>query len=488
MTHIGIDLNSSRVRAVRAAATTSFGIAATPLLLEDTGSALPLALHLAGRTPTVGSFAVSRFRHEPHLVCQNFLPFLGQPRSWNANGTRIDALGAMRHVFEALGPRFGNTTGVAASVPDYLSVAQVNLLTGLTNKLRWKLLGSVPASLAATLAVYPQLPWSGTVLVIDVDDHGLSCAAVVLTPDRVVRLAARSAPTLGTSAWVRRLLEGTAQRCIRLSRRDPRDSAEADQSLTAQLHRLIEKPPLGDDFLSLAITTASWSQHLMLRPHELTGFCLPLVQQALGLIGQVHETLLASPQAGPLAGVIFTPLAAGLPGLHAALERSLAPQPTTYQPDDLGAGLLHADSFPPRVHVLHPDDLARAVLSLAHLFKAGRIAPGFRETAPLPRPLLEDAGPPRLHFQGSDYELGSGVFSLGRDPGCNLAFASEQYPHISSHHCDVLLDQRHYTLRDHSRHGTLVNERPVRQCLALHSGDRIRLGPQGPILQFFGRS
>jgi hypothetical protein len=458
------------------------------LPLEDTGSAMPLVLHLENRQAVVGTLASARAHQEPHLVCHNFLPFLGQPRQWVGGSHRLDAAEALRRVFEALGPRFGNTGGVSAVVPEYLTVAQVNLMASLTSKLRWKLLGSIPVCLAATLAVYHQLPWSGTVLVVDVDDHALSCAAVVLTPDRVVRLAARSASTLGTTAWVRRLLEGTSQRCIRLSRRDPRDSAEAAQSLYGQLHRLIEKPPLGDDFLSLAVNTPHWSQHLMLRPNELTGFCLPLVAQALVLIKQVHDAIVASPQAGPLAGVVFTPLAAGLPGLLPALERSLVTTPTSYTPDDLGAGLLQADSFPPRVHLLQPDDLAQAVLSLAGLFKVGRIAPGYRETAPIPRPHLDDAGPPRLHFQGHDYELGSGVFSLGRDPACNLVFASEQYPHISGHHCDVLLDQRHYTLRDHSRHGTLVNERPVRQCLALHSGDRIRLGPHGPVLQFFGHS
>jgi hypothetical protein len=488
MTLIGLDLNASRARAVRVAATTALGVAAAPLLLEDTGSALPLALHLERRPATVGSYALARARQEPHLVCQNFLPYLGQARQWVGGANRLDACGALRRAFEEMSLRFGETTGVTAVVPEYLTLQQVNLMAGLTQR-RWKLLGSVPVCLAATLAVAQQLPWSGTVLVIDVDDHALSCAAVVLTPDRVARLAARSAPTLSAPVWIRKLLDGTAQRCIRLSRRDPRDSAEADQSLYLQLTRLIEKPPVDDDFLSLALNTPQWSQHLMMRPTELMSFCLPLVQQALLLIKQVHDVILAAPQAGPLAGVVLTPLAAGLPGLLPALERSLATPPApVYTPQDLGAGLLQEAVFPPGVHILQPDDLARSVLGLGSLFRAGRIAPGFRDTAPVPRPFLDDAGPPRLHFQGHDYELGLGVFSIGRDSGCTLVFPSEQYPHVSAHHCDVLLDQRHYTLRDHSRHGTLVNDRPVRQYLSLHSGDRIRLGPQGPVLQFFGRS
>jgi hypothetical protein len=348
----------------------------------------------------------------------------------------------------------------------------------------------VAVGLGATLAAHNRLPWSGTVLVVDVDDHALSCSAVMLTPERLTRLTGGCLPSLGLGVWMRRMLDGAAQRCIRLSRRDPRDCPIADQDLYLQLRRLVEKPPTGDDLLSLVLNTTQWSQHLMLRPSELTGFCLPLIQQALQLIAQVHQALLAAPQCGPLAGVILTPLAAGLPGLRLALERSLAtpaPPPVYHDTDDLGAGLLEADDLAPRVHVLGPDDLAQAAAELAELFHGNRIAHGHRDTVPLLREELDDYGPPRLHFDGREYRLGAGVFTIGRNPECSLSFQTDPSPCVSAHHCDILLDQRYYTLRDHSRHGTLVNDRLVRHCLPLHSGDRIRLGQQGPELQFFGR-
>jgi pSer/pThr/pTyr-binding forkhead associated (FHA) protein len=42
-------------------------------------------------------------------------------------------------------------------------------------------------------------------------------------------------------------------------------------------------------------------------------------------------------------------------------------------------------------------------------------------------------------------------------------------------------------LRDHSRNGTLVNDRPVIGELPLRAGDWIRLGPAGPLIRFLGK-
>ena len=67
-------------------------------------------------------------------------------------------------------------------------------------------------------------------------------------------------------------------------------------------------------------------------------------------------------------------------------------------------------------------------------------------------------------------------------------FEAGQYPTVSPQHCDIILDRRCFTLRDHSRQGTLVNERPVVRQVALHSGDWIRLGPHGPLLRFLGKA
>jgi hypothetical protein len=49
-------------------------------------------------------------------------------------------------------------------------------------------------------------------------------------------------------------------------------------------------------------------------------------------------------------------------------------------------------------------------------------------------------------------------------------------------------DRHGYQVRDRSRHGTLLNDRPMTAQTLLHPGDTIRLGPNGPVLRFLGQS
>jgi pSer/pThr/pTyr-binding forkhead associated (FHA) protein len=105
----------------------------------------------------------------------------------------------------------------------------------------------------------------------------------------------------------------------------------------------------------------------------------------------------------------------------------------------------------------------------------------------LPEPQPIDAGPVRLLFDGRDYPLGSSAFTLGRHPDCDIVFESKHYPTVSAHHCEIVFDRQMYVLHDHSRNGTLVNERPIMDEMPLQAGDWIRLGPGGPLLQFLGQ-
>jgi pSer/pThr/pTyr-binding forkhead associated (FHA) protein len=140
------------------------------------------------------------------------------------------------------------------------------------------------------------------------------------------------------------------------------------------------------------------------------------------------------------------------------------------------------------VQILPPEALARAAHSLAVRIHRGDVPPSHLEGIALsattgPR---SDNGPARLSFRGKDHVLSGAPFVLGRDPTCDLVFESELYPHVSGRHCEIVFDRRAYTVCDRSRHGTFVNDRPVSQQ-ALHSGDWIRLGPQGPLLRFLGQ-
>ena len=75
---------------------------------------------------------------------------------------------------------------------------------------------------------------------------------------------------------------------------------------------------------------------------------------------------------------------------------------------------------------------------------------------------------------------------MGRDPRCDLVFDTAEFPSVSGRHCEVVAVPGGFTLVDHSRHGTFVNNRPVAQERPLQAGDWIRLGPDGPLVRFLG--
>jgi FHA domain len=272
---------------------------------------------------------------------------------------------------------------------------------------------------------------------------------------------------------------------VRQSRRDPRDSAAAEQDLYDQLDSALDLCASGQ-MADLVIQTPQWCQNLIWRPDDPAIACASLAAQGLDDMRLLEE------QHGSPAHVVVTALAARLPGLVALLKDALwQPLPEEEeQPapnSDFGEGLMQdAPAGPVSVTVLEPDAVALAGFSLAERLDQGSLPRGAVEAVPLPTPQGADAGPVRLHYEGHDYPLGPAAFSLGRHPACDLIFASADYPTVSARHCEIVLDRHMFILHDHSRNGTLVNERPVIDEMPLQAGDRIRLGPGGPLLYFLG--
>jgi hypothetical protein len=485
MTLVGLDLNSTRVRAVHGPAPGQV----VPLALEDGQAELPLALSLEGRTPAAGRAAVAICRTLPHLSCLDFLPHVGGLRTWSGGRHALDGARALGVVCESLAPRLAKAPAVAAALPTYLDERQRALLGEATAKAHWRVPASVAAPVAAALAGCEHLPWGGLALVGDVDGHAFTWSAVAVRDDRASLLETSTLPGLGRAAWLRRLLDGVAVRCVRTTRRDPRESPEAEQSLYEQLaDRLAGLPESAR--VELTIRTKQWFNNLILDADELRAWCATLATQAAAAWQDVRA--LAGDR-GPLAAVLLTASAGRLPGLVARLEEQLCPPVVLRRAEpvsDFGDGLL--DDEPDgtaSVHVLDPDAVARAAHDLAGRAQRGELAPGHYEEVTLPAgPTHADSGPARLRFRGREHLLTRTVFTLGRDPACDLVFESELYPAVSARHCEIMLDRRLYLLRDRSRHGTLVNDCPVMQQTALRPGDWIRLGPGGPLLRFLGQS
>jgi hypothetical protein len=481
-----VDLDATRARAVRGPAD------AVPRLLplSDEGD-LPLALSLEGRRPDLGRAGQAILRQSPHLVCHDFLAALGTPTVWSAGRHKLDAARALAILCDHLRECCGDG-GVCLALPGYLSSTQANLVQNAARKARLALLGTVTAPVAAALAAHEHHPWLGLALVLDADDHALTAAAVMADEDQARLLRVQPFPRLSLLAWKARLLDVVAERCVRHSRRDPRDSAPAEQSLFDQFDGVFDRCRHGQ-VAEVSVRAAAWFQNLFLPPDEVKAACSRLLRQTLN---EVQDFLAETAFQGPRR-VILTDAAARLPGLEALLRDWVAdlvpPAPVAVaveeDAEDFGEDLVPESLEPAALVCLPPDAVVCQTHALAARFHDGSLPREHLElAAPLATPVPLDAGPVRLNFLDRDYPLDGGAFVLGRQPGCDLVFDSAAYPMVSARHCEIGREARGFVLRDRSRNGTLVNDRYVTGQVSLQPGDWIRLGPGGPALRFLGHA
>src|SRR5262249_8734734 len=125
MSYVGLDLNATRVLAVRG----QTGSPPRLLSLDSPHAELPLVLSLEHRHVELGRTGKSLGRVPPHLVCQTFLPNLGDKKPWSGGGHRLDAAKALGFVWEQLRQPFLGADGIGLALPSYLSTGQVSLLT-----------------------------------------------------------------------------------------------------------------------------------------------------------------------------------------------------------------------------------------------------------------------------------------------------------------------------------------------------------------------
>jgi len=355
MSLIGLDLNGTRVRSV-------VGPGEVPpraLALDGKNADLPMAISLENRRPEVGRAGLALCRRLPHLTCTDFLAELGERRQWGTGRKQIDSGKALTLVFDHIRPACRGAKGLVASLPTYLNRVQADLACKLSEKSKLPWLGSMSAPLAVGWAAHCEHPWEGRALILDVDDHAFSWSAVELGPERVFVVAEQSVPQLSLLAWKRRLLDSLAERCIRHSRRDPRDSGQAEQALFDQLDHVLDATWQGQP-AEAVVRAASWFQDLLLRPEEITQFCVPLVRHALKELAQAMEL---NPD-GKVTRIFMTEAAGRLPGLVAAMEEW--------------------GSVESEVSVLPPNAVARAAHDLAARIARGELPHGHLDTT-LPR-------------------------------------------------------------------------------------------------------
>src|SRR5262249_21302752 len=152
------------------------------------------------------------------------------------------------------------------------------------------------------------------------DGAAMTWSAVSVGTEQARLVDVVANPRLARGAWLGLLLDFVARRCVRLSRRDPRECPEGEQSLYDQLEALLEHGGRADGTIDLSVRTPQWGQHLVLRPGEVAAACADLVRRTLA---RFDELVNRTASHGPASSVLLTAAAARLPGLQAALEQRM---------------------------------------------------------------------------------------------------------------------------------------------------------------------
>jgi hypothetical protein len=360
---IGLELTSSRARAVSVG-----GGKVRPVVLEEPSEDLPLFIACERRTADVGHAAYSLIRRMPHAVGSNFLPAVAQPREIRAGRYSFSPDACLDLVFAKLRPPIAaESDSVALAVPAYLAPNQVTRVVELAVRAKLPIKGTASAPLAvaahraaivlagkppASLDKPPPSGWvvplrpaangPAAVIIIDADEFALSAAAVMIERDAAKLVGAPACwPRVAVKAWKDRLLDAVSDRCVRLCRRDPRDSAEAEQSLFEQLDEALDRSRAGQR-VNLTVRTAHWYQDLVLQPDELEAYCSALAQSGAEAIRE----LIASQPAPPRA-IWLTHSAGRLPGLGLAIHQS-SPEGTSVEVLPPGAVAHAAAALVPR--------------------------------------------------------------------------------------------------------------------------------------------
>ena len=368
---LGIDMNSNRLRAA-----TGSDAHQRILVLDEPHPELALVIGLDKKSPHIGRSAVSLVRRLPHLSCAYFLPFLGLNEEWRGGKHKLSAVDALQIAFERIRPLSLGHASCFLGIPGYFSKAQAQRVVEIAARARFPIHGT--ACLALALAADPLTLLAGRdssveadpnregwivplhrpdlsdtpfeIVFIDVDDHGMMGYLVRVEKNAVQLAGFESSPHGSTRKWKSRLLNYIADRFVHMCRRDPRDSAEAEQALFEQIDDSLDRIRFGQK-ARIEIRAAQWFQKLDLLPEEFEQALQPLTRD---LLQDLRIILQGSTSSQPPRAYWLSHEAGRVPGLAHALHANIAEQSS--------------------VGVLRPEAGAMALARLADRYARGELS------------------------------------------------------------------------------------------------------------------
>lgn len=365
---LGIEFTASRARAATGKSSRN-----RPLLLDDPHPDLPLSISLEKRSLEVGRPAILLVRKLPHLTCGSYLPFLGQRREWKGGRHCLDASIALSLIFDKLRVSCTSFENIVAGLPSYLTPSQVSKFCTLAAKSRFPLKGTASSSLALVAdrvaalltpelmeaekreeGIVPlhrpgKLHLPADAILVDVDEHALTASLIRIEPNQVRLISTTTLPRLNVKFWKDRLLDSLSHRCVHICRRDPRDSADAEQGLYDQIDDNLDRIRFGQ-MVTLTVRGDHWYQDLHVQPEEWERYCTNLIRQS---VEGIRELMIAGSAVEPPRAVWMTHEAGRLPGLAQALHQNMAERTS--------------------VGVLRPESVAIALANLGERWLAGEL-------------------------------------------------------------------------------------------------------------------
>ena len=457
MSLLAFELNDAGIVAVRE------GVPEALAWPESPGYAL-----LDDETIVTGQEACKRSRLKPRFTHTRFWDALDTApltRPFPSKLSRADLAHAhLSHLWGLRGKENGHDAVLA--VPGWYSLDQLGLILGMARSCGISVNGMMDSALAAAAGVS-----EGSALVhLDIHLHRIS-ASRILRDEQLVREHTLVDEDVGLvplqDAWVTLL----AQTFVRQTRFDPLHLAPTEQKLYDHLPAWLEA--LYDEEVAALSMESGGKRHTIDLPRK------QVVQAALSYYEPIASLAAsAMPSDGPALLLLSHRLAA-LPGLVEKLSRDISDNVVVLPVTAAAAGALsYEKQAPPRA----ADEGALTFLTSLHVGNRGqeedfaRSVPASRDGARPPTHLLHD---------GVAYPLDPEPFFLGVSipdgkRGLNLTGETSG---ISRYHCSIYRADVGVVVEDHSKFGSFLNGKRVRDRAPLQAGDRLRLGSPGIELQ-----